>query len=136
MRQAMGTDSAYDTKRKLAERGVTVSPQAIYEWLAGGDVKEPNLVAFATLYQVSPAWLRYGVGAERPRSQIAENLADLIDELPDAVRTSAVNFVGYEVGAAAGRLIASEQAGRYMSMVGRIRADMERLRAEDPDPKP
>lgn len=56
-----GKDSSGAVSRKLALRGVTVSPQAVDKWWKGGQISEENLIALCAEYGRTPAWVRYGI---------------------------------------------------------------------------
>jgi len=86
IRDAMGADNGYEVSRRLERRGERVSAQSIYAWLAGGDVRESNLQAFADEYGTTCAWLRYGIGERAGDSAVAAEAARLIESLPGEVR--------------------------------------------------
>lgn len=120
----MGDDKPYEVSRKLALRGVEVSPQAIYGWLKGGEVKEANLQAFAELYEVEPAWLRYGVGDRESRRQSEEAIVHLFKEMPSETKQLTLDFIEYQLHKATSA-IASEKVANYMRFIERIKADMD-----------
>jgi PAS domain S-box-containing protein len=43
-----------------------ISRQAVHKWIETGGISDRNLRQLADLLQVSPAWLRYGVGPRNP----------------------------------------------------------------------
>lgn len=61
IQELMGEDSPYDAARKFSLRGVSVSPQAIYKWLAGGNIDEERLSMLCEIYGSEPAFIRYGI---------------------------------------------------------------------------
>lgn len=120
IREAMGGDSAYQASARLQLRGVAITPQAIYEWLKGGDVKEATLVAFADEYKVQPAWLRYGVGPRQQESDAERAVVSLFREMPEQTKQLALDFIEYQLHKSTS-LLAGEKMASYMTLISKIK---------------
>jgi len=123
--EVIGDDSYEAAAARVQQRGGKVSAPALHKWVKGcGEITEPNIRAFCEAYGVSPAWLRYGVGT---RNGSAAAPSGLVESLPKDVRAEAVDFIGYLVERKQ-TLMAREQVGRYMTMIDRIKRDMDEKR--------
>lgn len=75
IQELMGEDSPYDAARKFSLRGVSVSPQAIYKWLAGGNIDEERLANYLNLIDKIKKDMEQKKAAEdgSPRSKQPDN---------------------------------------------------------------
>ncbi|MCU0939709.1 MAG: helix-turn-helix domain-containing protein [Burkholderiaceae bacterium] len=124
IRETIGMDNAYDVARKLAEQGAVITPQAIYRWLEGSDVKQENLAALARAYGVPEAWLRYGEGPKQQLSESQQAAAKLFEELPPEMAQQSLDFIEYQLHRSTS-VIAGERLAHYMTWISRIRANLE-----------
>lgn len=123
--EEIGDDSYEEAAARIQQHGGRVSAPALHKWVTGsGEITEPNIRAFCDAYRISPAWLRYGVGE---RKADANPQSGLVESLPKDVRAEAVDFIGYLVERKQ-PLMAREQVGRYMTMIDRIKRDMDEKR--------
>lgn len=123
--EAIGDDSYESAAARVQQHGGRVTAPALHKWVKGsGEITEPNIRAFCEAYGVSPAWLRYGVGERKADSALPSGL---VESLPKEVRSEAVDFIGYLLERKQA-LIAGEQLGRYVTMIERIKRDMEERR--------
>lgn len=97
------------------ESGMTKSPSA------------ENVFRIADALGVDARELTFGPGG-KPAS-IEHQIADLLQMLPDDIKQEPLDFTMYKIEKSEG-LIASEQMGRYLTMIGKIRDDMAKKRGK------
>lgn len=122
--QALRAGKPYDklSEELLAATGKRVSAQTLHNWATGKtDITEDNLQVLASFYKVRPAWLRYGEGDMHESAA----LEDVLKDLPEPDRQQVFDFVRYKIERA-DTMIASDKIGSYLTMIDRIKADMER----------
>gem|GEM_PF-4885879 len=123
IKELISEESAYEVSRKLSKIGVSVSPQAVYKWLDGGEISEDNLQALCRVYSGSPAWVRYGIGDKAKINEKQKAAADLVQELPPQFRQMTFDFLEYQLTRADPPL-AKEKFVRYMTLIEKLKNDM------------
>lgn len=124
LQDAMGTDGAYDVQRKFALEGIEISVQAIYKWLNGGDIGEANLEIFCRIYNTTPPWIRYGIRPSDGLTNGQAAAAELLESAPNEPVQTAFDFLGYQLRQSP--MLAQERVARYMALIDRIKADMNK----------
>jgi hypothetical protein len=120
--QVLGSEPLTESARRLADQGCIVSPQAIHKWRQGGTIAEENLQALCLAYNVSPAWLRYGVGPKSPadpEGSPRDAAAELIESLPPDAKQETLDFIEWKIQRSP--LVDREQFGRYLRMIDKIK---------------
>jgi hypothetical protein len=106
----------------LAEQ-IGVTPQAITKAFATGSMSLDHAIQVARCLDVSLDWL---VGLETRPGQIGQ----VINGLPDEQKQLSLDFVLYQIDRADERLLASEQAARYTTMIEGIKRDIAKRRSK------
>jgi hypothetical protein len=78
--QLKGDESFQSLADKLAKTGVRVSPQALHKYANGGEISHKMLLDVARFFDVSPAWLYFGV-EEPPADALPADLEVLTKAL-------------------------------------------------------
>lgn len=135
IQELMGEDSPYDAARKFSLRGVSVSPQAIYKWLAGGNIDEERLSMLCEIYGSEPAFIRYGIRTQEALRNGERAAADLIGSAPPQMVQMTMDFLEYQLHKST-QFIAGEQLANYLNLIDKIKKDMEQKKAaEDGSPR-
>jgi transcriptional regulator with XRE-family HTH domain len=97
-----------------------VSPNAARKWLLGTGLPELEVaIRLAKWGQVNLEWLLTGRGPKR--GAIFETkaivLGEAIEELPEADRQQALDFVRYKLERSSTALLSGERLARYMTML-------------------
>jgi transcriptional regulator with XRE-family HTH domain len=97
-----------------------VSPNAARKWLLGNGLPELEVaIRLAKWGQVNLEWLLTGRGPKR--GAIVETkslvLGEAIEELPEADRQQALDFVRYKLERSSTALLSGERLTRYMTML-------------------
>jgi hypothetical protein len=133
VRIALAGDSGHTAAQKMALIGRPTAAQTIYAWLKGGGADDATLTDFAKVYGVRLAWLRYGDGEQHEPTDTEREMARLFSELPPEMRREALDILGYQIQRATA-LIASERTASYITMIDKIKRDMDRLKNETGEP--
>ena len=112
--EAAGGDNGRQIADRLTKAGFTISPQAVYKWLAGGHVSDAALEAFAKEYRANIAWLKYAEGDK------SEPIAEVVDGLPEDNRTQVLDFLAYTITRSA---LPPQTTARYLALIDRSRHD-------------
>lgn len=120
-------DTPYQASEKLALIGASISPQAIYGWLKGGDAKPENLAAFAAVYKVSLPWLRFGQGERTEASLIGTQLERMLYDLTNEGAQLTLDFLEFQISRPNVQ-IAEETRASYIAFIEGVRADMAKKR--------
>lgn len=74
IKKAKGEDTYAAVAQKLALEGVVITPQGVHKWTKGGEVPEASLVVFCRVYDVSPAYIRYGIDSSAVAAALDVNV--------------------------------------------------------------
>jgi hypothetical protein len=72
-----GDESYQSLADRLANAGVRISPQALHKYGTGGEISRQMLIDLARFFDVSPAWLYFGL-EERPADALPADLEVLM----------------------------------------------------------
>lgn len=76
------TPSELALQFNLQHRGAQITNQAAQKWMAGDNKPSPDKIeTLATMLNVSPQWLRYGIPEQRPAHQSPSLQKDATDRV-------------------------------------------------------
>lgn len=108
-------DSLRDVAAKVQMHGGSASHTAVQKWLNGGNIDEQNLVALCAAYNVSPAYVRYGVGPRDALNEKQQAAAELVDDDPPEWVQKGFDFMRYSI--ARSPLDDPEAMAHYMKLL-------------------
>lgn len=108
--------------------GVTRSAIAQVEGGLSNSLNAENITKAAQFLGKNPLWLATGEGPENASNAVN----DALDAMPDANRQQTFDFILYQFEKT--KDIYSERPGEYANMIERIKADMERRKANEQKP--
>lgn len=117
----MKGDSPYIAASKLALAGVSVTPQSIYNWLSGAEIKETHLEAFCSLYGISPVWIRYGIDPQEQIKQADQCLIELITDLTDDIKEEVLDYLDFKIHRSKRKVI-REKIDYYNKLLHKLRS--------------
>lgn len=125
-------EAAKLTQQALADAiGVTRSAIAQVEGGISNSLNAENITKAATRLGKNPLWLATGEGPEDASSAVS----DALDALPPENRQQAFDFILYQLDRAETNVL-NDRPGRYLSMIDRIKTDMERRKKDAAEKKP
>lgn len=129
IRNLIGEDSPYDVSRRFALKGVALTPQAVYKWLAGGEIGEENLRVLCEIYGGEAPYIRYGIKGDTDMRNGQRAAAELIGSAPPEVVKLTMDFMEYQIQKSEVPAV-QQNISIYMKMIDRIMQDIDNRKTD------